>query len=236
MKFKMQGRFVMKSMVRTVATAVVLGLSVASAQAFTVTGTGSDFVFGWTAPGGSYTLTGTGAVDVTAFSASSITLLVTLTNNTDSGAQPSDQVRLTAWGFGIDPNATGVTFSDPGDSSGMIGAELNSIPSLKTIEVCAYGGSNCPGGSNGGIFGDGGTDTFQLTLTGAFGSGVEISPLGYKYQTNEGSFEFSSTGSPSSTGVPTSTGVPEPGSTSLALLGLALLGAGFRARQSSKRS
>jgi hypothetical protein len=219
------------------AIALAIGVSASSASAFTVTGTTSDFGFGWTAPatGSPYILTGTGSVDITAFSATSITMTVVLTNTTDSGIYNSSDVRLTAWGFGIDPTATSVTFSDPGDSTGMVGAEISAIPSQKEIDVCAYGGTNCPGGSNGGIFGDGGTDTFELTVFGDFSGGtVQIAPLGYKFQTNFGSYEFSSTGSPSSTGTPSSTGVPEPGSTSLALLGLALLGAGFRARGKKK--
>jgi hypothetical protein len=213
------------------AIALAVGVSAPSASAFVVTGTASDFTFGWSAPapGSPYTLTGTGSVDITAFSTTSITMTVTLTNTTNSGIYNPNDVRLTAWGFGIDPSATSVTFSDAADN-GMVGAELSAIPSLKEIDVCAYGGVNCPGGSNGGIFGDGGTDSFVLTVTGNFTGAVTMDPLGYKFQTNFGSYEFSSTGSPSSTGTPSSTGVPEPGSTSLALLGLALLGAGFRAR------
>jgi hypothetical protein len=118
----------------------------------------------------------------------------------------------------------------------MVDASLSAIPSLKSIEVCAYGGVNCPGGSNGGIFGDGGTDTFSLTVlssTNSFSAlnGVIIDPLGYKYQTNFGSYEFSST----SSGTPSTTGVPEPSSSALALLGLGLLGLGFGARQRSQR-
>jgi hypothetical protein len=220
---------------RISAVALAVGVSASSASAFVVSSTASDFNFGWTAPapGSPYTLTGTGSVDITAFSPTSITMTVSLTNTTNSGIYNNDDVRLTAWGFGIDPDASSVSFSDASDN-GMVGAELSAIPSQKLIEVCAYGGVNCPGGSNGGIFGDGGTDTFVLTVNGTFNGPVTIEPLGYKFQTNFGSYEFSSTGSPSSTGTPSSTGVPEPGSTSLALLGLALLGAGFRARGKKK--
>jgi len=56
-----------------------------------------------------------------------------LTNNTLAAS--ANNARLTAFGLGIDPDATGVTFGDASDGA-MINASLDSIPSLKTIEVC----------------------------------------------------------------------------------------------------
>ena len=91
--------------------------------------------------------------------------------------------RLTAWGFGIDPNATSVSFGDAqGADGGMVNASLSAIPSLSLIEVCAFGGVNCPGGANGGILG-GANDSFSLTLTGTWGASVGLDPIGVKYQT-----------------------------------------------------
>lgn len=183
-------------------------------------------------------MTGTGSLTVSGFNSNSLTVGVSLTNTSTSGGQGGE--RLTGFGFGIDPNATSVGFSDLSDG-GMIGATLGSLPSLSTIEICAYSNNNCQGGGNGGIFGAGGTDSFSIILGGTWGSSVNIDPIGFKYQTGYGSFEFTSststtsttsttgTSSGTSTTSTTSTGgssgaAPEPLSTTMVGLGLALLG------------
>jgi len=143
--------------------------------------------------------------------------------------------RLTSFGFGIDPNATGVSFSDAADG-GMIDASLDSIPSLATIEVCAWGGQNCSGGGNGGING-GSSDSFSLVLTGAWGTSVDIAPIGFKYQTGNGSFEFTSGGTPQAGtggGETADPVVPEPATLLLLGSGLALVAVKARSRKSAK--
>lgn len=173
-------------------------------------------------------LTGTGSMTISGFNSAMLTVLVTLNNNS---LLPSD--RLVSFGFGIDPNAIGVTFTDS-DTTGMTAATLGDIPSMKLIEVCAISGPNCDGGGGDGIYG-GTSDTFTMYLTtgtiskvqgqttitpGVWGSSVNIAPIGFKYQTGSGSFEFTS----SSNGGLTSSGgnIPEPGI--LALLSAGLLG------------
>lgn len=183
--------------------------------------TNNPYVFSWSSLGGGYTLTGSGSMSLSGFNTNSLTLSVKLTNDTVAGGSPSGKdARLSQFGFGIDPNATGVTFSDAADK-GIVGAALDTIPSLSLIEVCGYGGNNCSGGGNEGIYGNGGSDTFSIILAGTWGDSVNIAPLGYKYQTNNGSFEFYS--STSSTGGPPTGNVPEPDT--LALLGIGILGA-----------
>jgi hypothetical protein len=159
-------------------------------------------------------LTGTGVITIGGFNSSSLTVAVTL-NNTST---PTSD-RLTAFGFGIDPNATSVTFADAADA-GMINASLSQIPSLSTVEVCAFGGPNCSGGGNGGILG-GASDSFQLVLAGTWGSSVNIDPIGFKYQTGVGSFEFTTDRPP-----PPPTTVPEPSMWALFSAGLVLLALG----------
>jgi len=162
-------------------------------------------------------LDGTGSITASGFNSGALTLLVSLNNDADTLGQGGD--RLTSFGFGITPNATSVSFIDAVDN-GMVGAALDNIPSLNAIEVCTFGGNNCSGGGNGGIFAQS-SDTFTLVLGGTWGSTVDIDPIGFKYQTGTGSYEFTSGGP----GTP----VPEP--MSIALLGTGLVGLGIVARR-----
>lgn len=200
----------MNRRIQTVLVALVL--AICSAPSFAVvisSGSNNPFAFTWSFASVAGALTGSGSMTLSGFNSSILTVNVTL-NNTSTPASN----RLTSFGFGIDPNATGASFSDVADG-GMINASLSAIPSLATIEVCAFGGPNCSGGGSGGILG-GGSDTFSILLAGTWGSSVSIDPIGFKYQTGLGSFEFT-------TGTPGTPKVPEPAT--LGLLGIGLLGA-----------
>ena len=207
----------MKSRRFLVHAAIVAGCGLFSTASHAVLITNSDaYNFDWSYDSGAAgILSGTGNLRVAGFGSTSLTVAVTL-NNASSPA--SD--RLTSFGFGIDPNATAVSFADTADG-GLINVTLGSIPSLATIEVCAFGGPNCSGGGNGGILG-GASDSFQLILTGTWGSSVNIAPIGFKYQTGAGSFEFT-------TDRPPPTSVPEPAT--LSLLGAGLIAIGFTRRR-----
>ncbi len=78
--------------------------------------TGFAFSETFSNSGGAYELSVTGSLDLTALTATSATLNVVL-NNTSTLAgggaiTPANNVRLTAFGFGINPDATSVVFSD----------------------------------------------------------------------------------------------------------------------------
>src|SRR5258705_3639300 len=101
-----------------------LGLALASshASAFSIDNAGDSLNFSWYYGGGGYNLTGAGVITATALSSGSLTLQISLTNNTLAAS--ANNARLTAFGLGIDPDATGVTFGDASDG-GMINASLD---------------------------------------------------------------------------------------------------------------
>jgi PEP-CTERM motif len=200
---------------------VALASASLAASAVTIgAGTHNPYDFTWLFSSAAGNLTGSGQLTLSGFNSGVLNVGVTL-NNTSATAGK----RLTSFGFGIDPDVTGVSFSDAADA-GMVNASLDRIPGMKTIEVCAFSGPNCSGGGSGGLEG-GMSDSFSLLLAGTWGSSVNIDPIGFKYQTGSGSFEFTT----ASTGVVRASLVPEPGTGALALLGLALLGAGFGMRR-----
>ncbi|TMH00198.1 MAG: PEP-CTERM sorting domain-containing protein [Betaproteobacteria bacterium] len=184
--------------------------------------------------GGGLVLSATGSVTVTGgFNSSSIVLHVVLNNaSTLNGVPltPAANVQLSGWGFGVDPNATGVTFSGP-FAAGLIDASLDNLPSVAAIEVCANGGNGCSGAANGGIQA-GNSDVFDLILAGHWGNAITFDPLGARFEASGTSYDFACPPYCGSVGGDIS--VPEPQTLALVGLGLLALGA-FAARRRTQR-
>lgn len=177
-------------------------------------------------------LTATGTVMITGgFNTSTLALHVILNNASTLNGDPftpSDGVILIGWGFGVDPNMTGVTFAN-GAGGGMIDATPESVPGLGGIEVCAWGGNGCTGNGTTGVLAGTG-DSFDLFLDGNWGRSVIFDPVGARFLTSAGIFSFQCTGSCSvGNAAFAAAAVPEP--QTLALIGIALLAVGAVSRR-----
>lgn len=223
----------MKKTLATVA-AVLLTATLANAAPFVATSVGdaTKVTFSYTPEGASGPLTAFANLSVASISSTSLDLKVQLANTTGAGYINAG---ASSFGFSVDPNATGAAGSTTGsndtasDTDVFGGFGLASIPSLSSIEICAWAGNGCAGGGQQGLLAKGQTDFFIITLNWQTPNAIvryTLDNFGIKFQTDLGSFEFWGTGGPGSG----SSGVtPEPAS--LAMLGLGLIVAAVRIRQ-----
>lgn len=184
---------------------------------------GADYTFNYAKDVDGAFLRATVTFDLYSLSATQAAFHVLITNSS-TGAGVN---RLTSFGVDVvNPALTSAVTAGSAEWSAAIGATL---PGFKKVDLCAYAGMNCSGGSNDGTY-VGTPDAFDLVLGFASGGldGVTFtSPFPSKWQAvglQGKSYEFdvcASTDSDCIKDPPTE--IPEPAS--LALVGIALLGA-----------
>jgi uncharacterized repeat protein (TIGR01451 family) len=146
-----------------------------------------SFKVTWQGPalGGGPPLSAEATFTVSEFSDTSFVMTVTNVANT-MPTSPSNNGRLTAFGFGLIPLGT---FSNevPGT---IYSWAFTNFPAFQRVDVCLTSGSGCAGGGFGGLNqGQSTSDSHSVTISGAFTGGVTIAPIPAKFQTAAGSFE-----------------------------------------------
>jgi hypothetical protein len=204
-------------------------ISTAEAVSFTVDSVGDSFTTNWSldisgingAPAGTI-LSGTASWTVSAFSSSSVTIGVNITNTT---AAPLSGHTGHILGIGLytSPDAT-AAFSSTGTYFDGLGQGVNFPGGFNSVDVCVYSAQNCQGGNINLGLGEGVSDSFSLLFTnpstGSFSGGLALDTFAVKFQGDYGSFEFPANGNGR---------VSEP--SPLLLLGAVLLVFGFFGRR-----
>ena len=200
----------------------------ASATSILITGN-TSFTVDWLNPQTTPDLTGSATFTITNWSGSGFVLAVSDIENT-MPASPNINARLTSFGFGLTPNASGFTNIVDGD---IFSWGFSNFPGFQEVDVCGYSGNNCAGGGNGGLSQGTSTlpgDIMSITVLGSFANGVTFDPVAARFQTSVGSFEFDSSLRCQGENC-TPTPVPEPASLTLVVSGLILAAARYRRRK-----
>jgi PEP-CTERM motif len=187
---------------------------------------GDSIVVTFPAPAGNANLAASATVTLTTLTSTTATIDVSISNNTLVAGDAN--ARLTAFGFLFTPAPTAnssIALIDTGggtDTDAFVkGKTPDNVPSLNVgnndpENVCTWTGNNCSGAGSTGLL-DGQTDKFQFGLAGTFGSSVDLSNFGIKWQGCTGcSFEI--------LGIPDAPPrVPEPATLGLTGAGLLAL-------------
>jgi uncharacterized repeat protein (TIGR01451 family) len=156
-----------------------------SAQTTVFVNGNTSFTVTWQGVKDKATLLATARFTVSNFSPTSFVMTVTDVANT-MPTSPDFNARLTAFGFGLMPDAT---FSNQMPGTIYQWAFAN-FPGFQRVDVCLTSGMGCAGGATGGLNqGQKSNETYSITITGNFTNGVTIAPIPAKFQTSGGSLE-----------------------------------------------
>lgn len=189
----------MIQLIKTVILSVILVTCLAlKTEAITISGNGS-FNIAYLVPKGTvgssgalpFDLVGNSTWTITNYSSTGFDLSISMKNNTVvSPNYASKDARITAFGFNIDQDMDISKFKK-GTAFLNYGTDTT-LPSFGKVDMCIFGGNNCAGGSNGGLFA-GLTDTvsFRLDLADCDDpvKNFTLTTFGMKWQTAWGSFE-----------------------------------------------
>ena len=178
---------VMKTLGMTVAVfSLILASAVpGSAQTQVFVNGNTSFTVTWQGVKPGATLLATARFTVSNFSSTSFVMTVTDVANT-MPTTPDINARLTAFGFGLTPEAT---FTNLVNGS-IYDWDFTNFPAFQRVDVCLTSGGGCAGGGTEGLNqGQSTPDSHSVTITGNFSSGVTIVPIPAKFQTALGSLE-----------------------------------------------
>jgi hypothetical protein len=160
------------------------------ALSFTIDSAGDSQTVNWNldVPGG--TLSAMGTFTASAVSATTVDVLVSITNTMSLGINQG----VHAIGFNTNP-AVSASLFDPGNTFTDVANDTN-FPSFQTIEVCVFTSNNCSGGPQGGELMPGETDSFTLRLSGDFSNPpmLTLDTFAIRFKGDLGSWNFEGNG------------------------------------------
>jgi len=191
-----------------------VGMSAVPASATSILVTGNtSFTVDWLYTATNPDLSGSATFTISSWTSAGFNLAISNIRNT-TATSPDIDARLTSFGFGLTPDATGFTNTVNG---AVYSWGFSNFPAFSQVDVCGFAGNNCAGGAGAGLDQGQSTaagDIMSIHVNGSFANGVRFDPVPVKFQTSVGSFEFDST-------VRQNPPVPEPASLLLLSAGLA---------------